>query len=353
MSRNKISRRNFVKTSAVAATAALSAPSLILPGRAPSADHVLTFGHTFGKATEDVMITGLELFKQKAEEYADGKLLVDIHEAGSLGGQNELPQKVLTGSIQGCQLSTQNFTPFSDVYNLLDLPYLFPGNDAFEDMLASEEFLESEFTTQPLGKGLMVLPGMWANAGFRVLGIGKKAERTIQTPQDLDGIKIRVTGSKVEQQIFNMTPASPVSIAWAETYQAMQQGVADALNVGLGPLTATKIYETLGSATLSQINFNCHVTVISARWFDTLPSGVQDAVLTAAAESYAFQRTGQADANRRMIEMWEASGITIIEPSAAEKQIWSEAVGHQRPEWDSLKEQYGADVYEKLVGWIS
>ena len=76
------------------------------------------------------MITGLDLFKKKAEEYSDGKLLVDIHEAGSLGGQGVLPQKVLTGAIQGCQLSTQNFTPFCDAYNLLGVCF-FENNEEF------------------------------------------------------------------------------------------------------------------------------------------------------------------------------------------------------------------------------
>ena len=74
-----------------------------------------------------------------------------------------------------------------------------------------------------------------------------------------------MTGSKVEQQVFKLTPANPVSIAWGETYQALQQGAADTLNVGLGPLTATKIYETDGY--MAQINFNCHITVLGYKWF--------------------------------------------------------------------------------------
>jgi TRAP-type C4-dicarboxylate transport system substrate-binding protein len=49
-------------------------------------------------------------------------------------------------------------------------------------------------------------------------------------------------------------PASPVSIAWGETYQALQQG---------------------------------------------------------AAESFAYQREGQAKANQEMIEMWKAAGIKV------------------------------------------
>lgn len=349
----RVSRRTFVQTSAAAAALTVGMPYVITPSRAAAPDHVLTFGHTFGKATEDVMITGLGLWKEKAEQYADGKLLIDIHEAGSLGGQTVLPQKVLTGAIQGCQLSTQNFTPFSEVYNLLDFPYMFPTNDRFEDVLASEAFQNSDFFAQPARKGFQVLPGMWANAGFRVLGISKNANRIVKTPDDLNGIKIRVTGSKVEQQVFDLTPANPVSIAWGETYQALQQGVADALNVGLGPLTATKIYETLGSATMSEINFNCHITVLSKRWFDGLPTGVQEAILQGAEESFEFQKKAQAKANQEMVELWKSSGIEIHNLSSEEKEIWANTVGHTLPVWEPFKKQYGADLYEKLVEMAS
>ena len=102
----EITRRNFVKTSAAAGAITLASPALITSlSAAPK--HTLTFGHTFGAATENYMITGLSQFKAAAEKYAEGELLIDIHEAGSLGGQNVLPQKVLTGA----QASHNNNTP--------------------------------------------------------------------------------------------------------------------------------------------------------------------------------------------------------------------------------------------------
>ncbi len=347
MSKTLFSRRNLLKTG-VAASVGIAAPWIMSTARAKAA-HTLTFGHTFGAATADVMITGLDLFKQKAEEYSGGQLLVDVHESGSLGGQNVLPQKVLTNAIQGCQLSTQNFTPYSDAFNVLDMPYLFPSNEIFENILASEDFKASALVTQPRDKGFEVLPGMWANAGFRVIGVSKKADRVVKTPDDLDGIKIRVTGSKIEQQVFKLTPANPVSIAWGETYQALQQGAADALNVGLGPLTATKIFETLGSATMSEINLNCHVTVLNQKWFTKLPEEVQEAIYRAAAESFDFQRAAQATANQNMVEQWKARGIQIHVLTADEKKVWSETVGHTLPVWESFKDRYGRELYDKLA----
>ncbi len=95
------------------------------------------------------MITGLAQFKAAAEKYSDGELLVDIHEAGSLGGQNVLPQKVLSGAVQGCQLSTGNFVSYSDVYNIIDFPFLFDSNDPFEKTIQTDGFRNSEFISRP------------------------------------------------------------------------------------------------------------------------------------------------------------------------------------------------------------
>ena len=130
----------------------------------------------------------------------------------------------------------------------------------------------------------------------------------------------------------------------------MQQGAADALNVGLGPLTATKIYETLGTATMAQINFNCHITVLSYKWFSSLPSSVQDSIYKAAADSFAVQQSGQAKANATMEKMWNDSGIDIYKPTESEKKVWMDTVGHKLPVWDSFKERYGSELYEMLSG---
>jgi TRAP-type C4-dicarboxylate transport system substrate-binding protein len=347
-----ISRRNVLKTG-TAALAGLALPYVAKTASAAKADYVMTFGHTFGDATKDYMATGLNFFKERAEKYAGGKLLVDIHEAGSLGGQTVLPQKVLTNAIQACQLSTQNFTPYASVYNLLDFPFLFPSNEKFEEILASDVFVDSDLIKEPESKGFKVLPGMWSNAGHRVIGVSKVADKVIKMPDDLDGIKIRVTGSKVEQQVFKLTPANPVSIAWGETYQALQQGAADALNVGLGPLTATKIYETLGSATMSQISLNCHITVLNKKWFDKLPSDVQGAIIKAAAESFEYQKEKQRTANEKIVKLWESSGIKMHTLSDDEKKAWSAIAGHKLPVWDEFKNRYGKDLYERIAGMTS
>lgn len=343
-----LTRRTLLKSSAGVAAASLASPFVISSARA-AADHRLTFGHTFGAATEDYMITGLSQFKAAAEKYSEGALEVDIHEAGSLGGQNVLPQKVLTGAIQGCQLSTGNFVNYSDVYNIIDLPFLFKSNEQFENIIQTDEFRKSEFLSRPSSSGFQVVPGMWANAGFRVLGISNKVDRVVRRPSDLEGLKVRTNGTRVEDVMFKLTSANPVSIAWGEAYQAMQQGAADALSVGLGPLTATKIHETLSSATMYELNFNCHITVLEQRWFSELPEKVQSAIMRAGAESYEFQRQQQLAANDQMVKLWTDSGIEVVTLNDSEKAEWVSAMGHQRSEYEALKDAFGREALDTVL----
>ena len=312
-------------------------------------DHTMILAHTFSPATEKYVVTGIDQFKQAAEKYSQGKLLVDVHDSGKLGGQNILPQKVQQGAVQACQLSMQNFTPFSEAFNVLDFPFIFASNDAFEKFLQNPYFMRSKLGTEPATKGFKVLAGLWANTGLRVTGISKKVKREVRLPSDLKGLKIRVTSSKVEQQAFALTPGNPVSVDWAETYQAMQQGTVDALNVGLGPLSSARIQETIGTVTRIGMSFNAHVVVVSKRWFDALPSAVREAIERAASDAWRYEQTEQRNANDRMWDEWKALGIKVIELGADERKQWIAAVGHQRPEWNQWKERYGKELYDRVA----
>lgn len=346
--RNEATRRRLLKAGAATAVAAVHWP-LIRSARAAAPEHTMIFAHTFTQATEKYVVSGIDQFKRLAEQYSGGRLLVDVHEGGTLGGQSELPQKVQYNAIQACQVSMQNFTPYAEIFNILDFPFMFSSNAAFERFLEHPVFLESKLVQEPAKRGMRVLQGMWANAGYRVFCTGKRAAREIRLPQDLKGLKVRVTNSKIEQQSFALTPASPVSVAWAETYQAMQQGAVDALNVGLGPLTANRLHETIATATRLNMSFNAHVAIMSKAWYEKLPADIRDAIDRAGRESWSYQRDEQARANETMWAEWKARGITVIDLSREEQAAWIAAVGHRRPEWKQWKERYGVKLYEQIA----
>src|SRR3546814_18649111 len=63
-------------------------------------------------------------------------------------------------------------------------------------------------------------------------------EGPIKTPADLQGLKVRVPGSKILQQYYRLAGANPTPVAWGETPTAIKQGVADALDPAVEALYA-------------------------------------------------------------------------------------------------------------------
>jgi TRAP-type C4-dicarboxylate transport system substrate-binding protein len=72
------------------------------------------------------------------------------------------------------------------------------------------------------------------NNDFKVVGYyssgvrnyyGKKA---ITVPTDSAGLNIRLQGSPVQQEFWKNAGANPISVGWAELYQALNTGTADA-----------------------------------------------------------------------------------------------------------------------------
>src|SRR5699024_4847310 len=155
---------------------------LVSGGLHAASRHKMMFAHTFTDASEKCVVAGISLFKELAEKYSDGRLEVDVREGGKLAGQSELLQTVQCGSVQACLLSMQNLTTFADIYNVLDLPFLFPSTEAFNKYLESDHFQDSQFIKMPEQKGLRVLKGLWANTGMRVVCVNKRQDRQISVP---------------------------------------------------------------------------------------------------------------------------------------------------------------------------
>jgi TRAP-type C4-dicarboxylate transport system substrate-binding protein len=343
-------KRRTVLAGAAAAASMASWPLILSSARAQKAEHTMMLGYSFTAASEKYGATAIEHFKALAEKYGGGRLAIDVYGGGILGDQAVMVQKVQQGVIQATQISMQNFTQFSPAYNVIDFPYLFNGSrDVFEKFLDHPFLLESAFGKEAESKGLMILPGMWANFGMRSIGVSKKKGAEIRRPGDLRGVKVRVTTSKVEQQAFALTPGSPVSINWGETYQAMQQGTCDALNVAMGPLAAARINETMASCTFINATPNAHVTVMNVKWFNGLPSGVKDAILRAASEAWVWQKSEQKKLDERTLAEWKAGGMKVIFSEPDERKEWIAAIGHQRPEWDQWKDRFGRELYRKTL----
>ena len=71
--------------------------------------------------------------------------------------------------------------------------------------------------------------------------------------------------------------------------------------------------------------------------------------MRAGRESYAYQRAEQLKANDEMVKLWQDSGIEVTQLRQNEKDVWIEAMGHQRSEYDALKDAFGREAFDKIL----
>jgi TRAP-type C4-dicarboxylate transport system substrate-binding protein len=111
------------------------------------------------------------------------------------------------------------------------------------------------------------------------------SRKPVRSPADLKGLKVRVYGT-AQTEFANAMGMEPVSIAFAETYTALERGTVDAAITGTYPGFALKFYEV--TKFLVDVNHGpvAGALVVSKRTWDKLSPDVR-ALLTKLGEEFS------------------------------------------------------------------
>jgi len=199
---------------AVAAAGILVAPA-VAQAQSPV---VIKFSHVVANDTPKGK--GALKFKELAEKYTDGKVKIEVYPNSSLYKDKEEIEALQLGAVQMLGPSTAKFAPLgAKEFEAMDLPFAFADDAAYLKTIKGDlgKFLFSKLESKGI-KGL----AFWDN-GFHMVS----ANKPILNPADFQGLKVRISGSKVADQYFRKLGSIPQILAFSEVYQALQTGVVD------------------------------------------------------------------------------------------------------------------------------
>lgn len=327
-----------------------------------SAEHVLTMAldgtlnlHPDRPIVPDSFwIHGTRTFKSHIEEKSGGKIYVDLHDAGTLGSQTAALKKVQQGIVQGASCSTQNAAQLVPVWNALDVPYALGDAENSWNLLYSSEF--NEALRKPSAQARLEL--LYTTPYTRWVMIAKTVGREVRRPEDMAGVKIRVTGSKMEQVAMDILPCSPTPIAWAELLTALKDGAVDAihhtptssLDGGLAPMLAT-IIDTSWMPHWDAI-------WVSSPWVNQLPEDLQQVVRDGGYLAQVEIHDTYKPLNTTVIGIepdspdvgWKKAGAKIVKLSDEERAAWRDAlsVENNGDILNPLIDRFGREAYETV-----
>jgi tripartite ATP-independent transporter DctP family solute receptor len=154
----------------------------------------------------------------------------------------------------------------------------------------------------------------WYENGFRNVTNSKRA---INSPADMDGLKIRV----MEDDVFILTMkalgASPLPMAFGELYTALEQKIVDAQENPLAVIYSSRFFEVQRHLAMIGHFYSPAVLLISEITWKTLNPEHQKILTEAAAEARDYERKISMEADQNLEAACKKEGMTVTHPDKA------------------------------------
>jgi len=327
----------------------LLASALTISGVAQAADITLRAPANSNENDEDY--DGLVVFKNYIENASNGAIAVEIFMGTQLCATGEeCLQGIADGSLDVYISTSGGAAGLFPYIQVLDLPYL------MSDDRIAEEVLTGDFTRKLREKALAD-----SDNKIRLMTIGNtggwrnyaNTQKTVKTPEDLKGLKMRTVPADLPQQAATAVGAAPTPIPWPELFTSLQTGVVEGTANGITDIMSMKFPD----AGLKYLTLDGHSYMGAFWWmsndrFQGLTPEQKQIVVDGFA---ALQQATFASPKRKEIAAYQdfaKAGGEIYVPTPAEKEAFKTAVS---PVFDWFKTNVtgGAEVFDQFTAAVA
>jgi len=222
----------------------------------------------------------------------------------------------------------------------VDLPFLFERKQEARAAIDGElgRFLAARIEERVNYRIL----GYFEN-GFRQIS---NRLRTVRTPADLGGMRIRVLPSDVQARTFELLGAVPLRCDLTEAIAGIKAGTIDAQENPFANTVTYGVHKFHRFHTVTNHFYISRPIFLNRTQFDSWPEDLQRAMRDAVTRAVAYQRELAIEEDREARAAIQAAGCEITVLSAAGHAQFRNAVD---PLLDDARRVYGADMFEMVV----
>ncbi len=319
---------------AAAAVAVIAAPGAVM-AQAPI---IIKFSHVVANDTPKGK--GALKFKELAEKYTNGKVKVEVYPNSQLFKDKEEIEALQLGSVQMLAPSTAKFAPLgAKEFESLDLPWLFKDEAAYTKAMKGTVGKYLFKKLEP--KGITGL-AYWDN-GFHMVS----ANKPLLNPADFQGLKMRISGSKIADQYFRNVGAIPQIMAFSEVYQALQTGVVDGCENTPSNYLTQKFHEVQKHITVSYHAHLQYAVIVNTKFWNGLPPDIRKELDKAMDEATDYTNSIAVKENEDALAEIKKSGKTTLHYlTDDQKKAWQTAMA---PTYKWAKGRVGQEVLDLLA----
>lgn len=283
-------------------------------------EYTIIFATNSAADLENPQNVGTYKFKELVEERSNGRIEVECHINGALGGAREIVEGVQLGTITMGDVENGPMDSFVQSAALWNLPYLFTSLDEVHAIQASDIGKDIQAGFENVGiKHLAFNDG-----GFRYF---TNSKHPISTVADFKGLKIRVMESPIYIGMVEALGASAVPMAFSELYTGLQQGTVDGQENPLDLIYAQSYFEVQDYLSLSEHLYYPRQHIMNLDFFNSLPEDLQTIVQECSIEACEYQNNYFVEYTAKMLDALKEKGMQVsdFDKAAAQeatKGIW-------------------------------
>ncbi len=249
----------------------------------------------------------MEYFAERVKEKSGGTLIVNIYPSSQLGGERESLELLQIGSLAMTKVSSAVMENFSPKLQVFGYPYIFRNKEhrynVYDSKLGEDLLKDGE---QYWLKGLT-----YFDAGSRSFYTKNTA---ITTPDDLQGLKIRVMESPTAINLVKILGGSPTPVSWGELYTSLQQGVVEGAENNLPSFYTSKHYEIAKEFSMDEHTSIPDILVMSTLIYEELTPQEKIWIQESADEAAVKQRELWEAAEEEALEEIISAGVNVTYP---------------------------------------
>lgn len=244
---------------------------------------------------------------QELERISEGQMKLEIYPSGQLGSEQQCVELLQLGSLAITKVSAAVMEGFTNNYQVLGLPYVFRSKAHSFNVLDG-----------PIGEELLASTEKFNLKGLCFYDAGARSfytiNKSIEKPEDLKGLKMRVMKSQTAMSLVKALGGSPTPISWGELYTALQSGVVDGAENNPPSLYTSHHYEVCKYYSLNEHTRVPDVLIISTVIWNKLNNQQKEWLHAAAKKSVIKQRKLWAASEKESLKKLKENGVKITYP---------------------------------------
>ncbi|GGB06568.1 TRAP transporter substrate-binding protein DctP [Allosediminivita pacifica] len=248
-----------------------------------------------------------EAFAKIAESVTD-TFDMQVFNGATLVAQGSEMTAIQRGNLEMGLIAPQTIAEQIPEWSIVTSAYLFDDADHLQATFDSD--VGGELISLAEEAGVHVLAPVYF--GTRHVNLAPEAE--VMTPEDLDGITMRMPGGDAWQFLGEAIGANPTPLAYAEVYTALQTGAIDGQDNPLPNDYNMKFYEVTSQIVLTGHLVGFDVLAIGAELWDSFTPEQQETLQTAVDEAIAESTQRHLDREAELVQFFKDEGLEVYEP---------------------------------------